>query len=59
MTKETGHVPPFWDNMKFLLKVAIKLGIYDYVDYSSNNQEYCGTQITDTPLPISEVDNFK
>lgn len=58
MTKETGHVPTFWDNMKFLLKVAIKLGIYNYVDYSSNTQEYCGTQITDTPLPLSEVDKF-
>jgi hypothetical protein len=58
MTKDTGHVPTFWDNMKFLLKVAIKLGIYNYVDYSSNTQEYCGTQITDTPLPLSEVDKF-
>ncbi len=25
MTKEQGHVPPFWDNMKFLLKIGIKL----------------------------------
>ena len=58
MTKETGHVPPFWDNMKFLLKVAIKLGIYKYVDYASKNQEYCGTQITDTPLPMNEIDKF-
>ena len=58
MTKEQGHVPPFWDNMKFLLKIGIKLGIYNYVDYSSKNQEYCGTQITDTPLPLNEVDKF-
>ena len=58
MTKEQGHVPPFWDNMKFLLKVAIKLGIYNYVDYANKNQEYCGTQITDTPLPLSEIDKF-
>lgn len=57
MTKETGHVPPFWDNMKFLLKVAIKLDIYEYVDYNNKNQEYCGTQITDTPLPIDEIPN--
>ena len=55
MTKETGHVPPFWDNMKFLLKVAIKLDIYEYVDYNKKNQEYCGTQITDTPLPYDEI----
>ena len=58
MTKEQGHVPPFWDNMKFLLKIGIKLGIYNYVDYASKNQEYCGTQITDTPLPLNEVDKF-
>ena len=44
--------------MKFLLKIGIKLGIYKYVDYASKNQEYCGTQITDTPLPLNEVDKF-
>mgnify|MGYP000312155023 CR=1 FL=1 len=50
MTKEIGHVPTFWDNMKYLLDVGIKLGVYDYVDYGDTPVKYCGTKITDTPL---------
>lgn len=50
MTKEIGHVPPFWNNMKYLLDIGIKLGVYKYVDYSDTPVKYCGTQITDTPL---------
>lgn len=50
MTEEIGHVPPFWNNMKYLLDVGIKLGVYKYVDYSDTPVKYCGTQITDTPL---------
>ena len=50
MTKEIGHVPPFWNNMKYLLDIGIKLGVYKYVDYSDKPVKYCGTQITDTPL---------
>ena len=49
-TKEIGHVPPFWDNMKFLLEIAIEIEIYDKVDYAQKNVPYCGTKITDTPL---------
>ena len=28
MTKSTGHTEEFWDNFKFLLKEAIKIGVY-------------------------------
>ena len=28
MTKSVGHTEEFWTNMKFLLKIAIKEGIY-------------------------------
>tara|TARA_B100000989_G_scaffold298232_1_gene286654 strand:+ start:1309 stop:1941 length:633 start_codon:yes stop_codon:yes gene_type:complete len=49
-TKEIGHVPPFWDNMKFLLQVGIDEGVYKYEDYSVTQKPYCGTTITDTPL---------
>ena len=49
-TKEIGHVPPFWDNMKYLLEIAIEIDIYTKVDYAQRNVPYCGTKITDTPL---------
>ena len=51
-SKEIGHVPPFWDNMKFLLEVAVELEIYNAVDYSDDPVKYCGTKITDTPLDL-------
>jgi hypothetical protein len=50
MTKEIGHVPPFWDNMKFLLEKGIELGVYKKQDFNSNPVDYCGTKITDSPL---------
>ena len=50
MTESIGHNQEFWDNMKFLLKVAIDNNIYTKQDFSSNPIEYCGTMITDTPL---------
>tara|TARA_B110001450_G_C17651244_1_gene493375 strand:+ start:235 stop:846 length:612 start_codon:yes stop_codon:yes gene_type:complete len=53
MTKSIGHNQEFWDNMKFLLKVAIENGIYTPQDFNKNPVEYCGTMITDTPLKVS------
>lgn len=50
MTKSIGHNKEFWDNMKFLLKVAIKNGLYTTQEFSKYPVEYCGTMITDTPL---------
>ena len=44
-----GHNTEFWDNFKFLLKEAKEAGVYNVVDYSSHNQEYCGMTITDNP----------
>ena len=45
MTKEIGHPPEFWDNFKFLLREAVKIGLYDKVDYSKNPVKYCGMKI--------------
>jgi len=53
MTKSIGHTPEFWNNMKFLLKKAIDIGVYKNHDYRSNPIPYCGTEITDSPLPIN------
>ena len=49
-TKSIGHTEEFWSNFKFLLKNAIKHGLYKHVDYSKHNVAYCGMTITDTPL---------
>ena len=50
MTKSVGHTPEFWDNFRFLLKVAIDQKLYKNIDFNSNPESYCGTKITDTPL---------
>ena len=50
MTKSIGHTTEFWDNMRFLLKKGIKIGVYKNHDYNNTPVEYCGTKITDTPL---------
>ena len=36
MTESVGHTKEFWQNFKFLLKDAVKLGIYKPVDYKKN-----------------------
>jgi predicted metal-dependent hydrolase len=50
ITKSVGHTKEFWDNMKFLLQHAIKLGIYSKEEYKSNPKKYCGIMITDSPI---------
>lgn len=50
MTKSVGHTEEFWDNMRYLLEKAIKLGLYVKYDYKSKPVDYCGTKITDSPL---------
>ena len=49
MTKSVGHEQEFWDNFKILLKIGIKIGIYQHVDFNRQPVDYCGTKITDTP----------
>lgn len=48
-TKSIGHKDEFWNNFKFLLEEAQKIGIYNPVDYKKKPQEYCGMDITDNP----------
>lgn len=48
-TKSIGHKDEFWNNFKFLLEEAKKIGIYSPVDYKKKPQEYCGMDITDNP----------
>ena len=50
MTLSIGHTDEFWNNMRFLLKHAIKKGIYKKQNFKNNPVSYCGTTITDSPL---------
>lgn len=52
MTKSVGHTKEFWANFKYLLEQAVSIGIYTPIDYSKEPQEYCGIQVTDTPLKM-------
>ena len=49
MSKSIGHTQEFWDNMKYLLIKAHELNIYNPIDYSENNIDYCGIKIKTTP----------
>lgn len=49
MTKSIGHTEEFWKNFKFMLKNAVKIGIYNPIDYKTKPKNYCGMQITDNP----------
>ena len=53
MTKSIGHTEEFWNNMKFLLKKGIDIGVYKQHDYKNDPVPYCGTEITDSPLQIN------
>jgi len=54
MTVSIGHTEEFWNNMRFILKVAIRKGIYHRQDFRKNPEPYCGTTITDSPLDVEE-----
>lgn len=45
---EIGHTDLFYEINKFLINKAIKFNIYRYIDYSTNNKEYCGMNLTVT-----------
>ena len=50
MTISVGHTKEFWDNMRYLLKQAIKHNIYVKQDFTKYPEKYCGITITDSPL---------
>ena len=52
MSESTGHTDEFWDNMKFLLEKAMSAGLYVATDYKERPVDYCGIQITSTPLDL-------
>lgn len=49
-SKTIGHDETFWTNFKWILERAVKTGIYKEQDFKKKPVEYCGIQITDSPL---------
>lgn len=49
-TTEVGHTQSFWDNFKWLLEEAIAVGVYIKEDYQHHPKEYCGVDITSSPM---------
>jgi len=49
-TKSIGHKDEFWQNFKFLLGEADKVGIYKLTDYKKQPARYCGMTINDNPF---------
>ena len=45
-----GHNSEFGKNFVFLLKQATKIGIYKPIDYSKNPVNFCGMDVTDSPM---------
>jgi hypothetical protein len=50
MTSSIGHKKEFWDNFKFMLVQADKIGIYKPINYSRKPSEYCGMTIDNNPF---------
>ena len=48
-TSSRDHTPEFWTNFSFLLQEALKLQLWEYIDYDKRPVDYCGIMITDTP----------
>lgn len=49
-TKSIGHTDEWMNNFRFLLREATKANIdYEAIDYSKNNMNYCGVEVTHNP----------
>jgi hypothetical protein len=49
-SNSVGHTDEFKINFADLLRKAISIGIYTYIDYSANPVEYCGIKLTKSIL---------
>lgn len=50
MSVTYDHSPEFLRNFAYLTKKAIELGVYNYIDYSVNNAEFCGMTLKNSIL---------
>lgn len=51
-----GHNKEFWRNFRFMLQEAVKIGIYQPVDYSKQNSLYCGLLLSSNPMYATDLD---
>ena len=42
ITESIGHTQEFWDNFRYLLEHAIKIGVYTKEDFKNNNPDFRG-----------------
>ena len=54
MSISYGHGPEFQQNFDYIVKYAIKNGIWHDKQYESNNTDYCGVKITSSPCDNNE-----
>ena len=45
-----GHTKEFWNNFRWILEESINIGIYIKQDFEKKPVEYCGMDITSSPL---------
>lgn len=50
-----GHGKTFWENFKFIIKEAKKIGIYTPVDYSLYPINYCYLDVASNPYFIKNI----
>jgi hypothetical protein len=56
LTKSVGHTDEFWNNFEWVLKEAVKAGIWQYQDFSRDPVSYCGVEITSSPLGATDAE---
>tara|TARA_Y100000389_G_C17445910_1_gene511580 strand:+ start:1021 stop:1380 length:360 start_codon:yes stop_codon:yes gene_type:complete len=49
-TDDIGHTYLFWENFKFILKLANEIKIYEAVNYDEFPTTFCNMQINNNPL---------
>jgi hypothetical protein len=49
-TTDIGHTPNFWSNFRWILEESINIGMYTKQDFDKHKVEYCGMDITSSPL---------
>lgn len=49
MSDSYGHGEEFKQNFNFIIKLAVKLGLWKDAEYEKNNINYCGVKVTTSP----------
>lgn len=63
MSDSYGHGEEFKQNFNFIIKLAVKLGLWKDSEYEKNNVNYCGVKVTTSPCTDGSckkdtLDNF-